>query len=179
MASINQLLTASKNGLKFSTSTARETAPLLLKLKQENNAIRRIGMILDILDRLSRSSGFIFLESQNIYEHINLIEREKINVIQAFIVDNFKEEISIQDAASLINMSPFGFCKYFKKVTRRTFRETVINYRIEYAVNQLSKTDHSVTNIAFESGFNDLSNFYKTFKQKKQCSPLQYRKSFI
>lgn len=179
MKSIDSLLTASKNGIKFSEATAQEVAPLMIALKAESNAVRRVGRILDLLDRLSRDTEFVILENGNIYEHINLVQREKINRIQAFIVDHFQENIGIEEAAALINMTAFGFCKYFKGVTRRTFMETVINYRIEYAINQLLRTDHSITEIAFESGFNDLSNFFKTFQRKKNMSPLQYRKSLL
>ncbi len=97
----------------------------------------------------------------------------------AYIVDNFKNEISLNQAAVLINMTTHAFCKYFKKITRKTFIEAVNEYRVDFAARQLVHTDFAVSQIGFDSGFNDISNFYKTFKQKTKLSPLSYRKTFI
>ncbi len=179
MKLIDKLLMLSKKGVNFKGQISREVAGLMFEINEEQNAVKRILIFLSILDKLANTKEFTLLETQNIYESISLVERQKINTVRAYMVDHFKKHINIEDTASLINMSPFAFCKYFKKITRKTFMETVIDYRIDHAVNQLLKTERSVTEIAFESGFNDLSNFYKTFKKKKKCSPLSYRKSFL
>ena len=76
-------------------------------------------------------------------------------------------------------MTPNAFCKYFKKITRKTFMETVIEYRINYATQQLVQTDKPISEISFDSGFGDVSHFYKMFKHKMHQSPLNYRKIFM
>jgi AraC-like DNA-binding protein len=76
-------------------------------------------------------------------------------------------------------MTPNAFCKYFKKITRKTFMETVIEYRLNYATQQLVQTDKPISDISFESGFGDVSHFYKMFKHKMHQSPLNYRKTFM
>src|SRR6185312_14707554 len=75
-------------------------------------------------------------------------------------------------------MTTNAFCKYFKKITRKTFMETIIEYRLNYAIQQLVQTDRPISEIAFESGFGDVSHFYKMFKVKMNLSPLNYRKKF-
>ena len=75
-------------------------------------------------------------------------------------------------------MTPEAFCKYFKKLTRKTFIEVVNDYRIDFAIGQLVKTEKAIVQIGFDSGFNDISNFYKTFKDRTGTSPLGYRKTF-
>nr|WP_262915621.1 AraC family transcriptional regulator [Niabella ginsengisoli] len=102
----------------------------------------------------------------------------RIQKALGYIVDNFKEGISLNEAAAVANMSTTAFCKYFKRVTRKTFIETVNDYRIDFAVRELINTDNSMAQICYDSGFNDLSNFYKTFRSKMKISPLQYRVSF-
>ncbi|GAA4808128.1 AraC family transcriptional regulator [Olivibacter ginsenosidimutans] len=179
MKRISKLLHLSKNGLYFTPETACEIGKSMEALVQEQNTVARIGLFLNILDRLSFSTDFKVLEQQNLYEHISVVEREKINKVSAFIVDHFQKPITIEEAASLVHLSPHAFCKYFKKVTRKTFMETVIDYRIDFATQRLCDTDLPVTQIAFESGFADLSNFYRTFKKRKQLSPLAYRKVFL
>jgi AraC-like DNA-binding protein len=76
-------------------------------------------------------------------------------------------------------MTTNAFCKYFKKITRKTFMETIIEYRLNYAIQQLVQTDRPISDIAFESGFGDVSHFYKMFKLKMGLSPLNYRKRFM
>lgn len=176
---IASLLSLSKKGLSFHGDVIEEAALLMTKINKEQNSVKRIAIFLDILDKLANANEFTTLETQNIYENISAVEREKINKIRAYVVDHFTDAITIETAASLIGMTPFAFCKYFKKLTRKTFMETVIDYRIDDAVNQLLNSKKSVTEIAYACGFNDLSNFHKTFRNKKNCSPLNYRKAFL
>ncbi|MEH6306307.1 AraC family transcriptional regulator [Olivibacter sp. CPCC 100613] len=107
------------------------------------------------------------------------MEREKINNITAYLLDHFKEPLCIEQAAQLVHLSPSAFCRYFKKITRRTFIETVVDYRIDYAARHLRNTDMPIAHIAFDSGFADMSNFYRAFKKRKNLSPLTYRKIFL
>jgi AraC-like DNA-binding protein len=87
--------------------------------------------------------------------------------------------VSLDKAAGIANMTPNAFCKYFKKITRKTFMETVIEYRLNYATQQLVQTDKPISEISYTSGFGDVSHFYKMFKNKMQQSPLNYRKNFM
>ncbi|MGY3053027.1 AraC-like DNA-binding protein [Pedobacter sp. UYEF25] len=151
----------------------------MAKAHGEKNGVKRIAIILQILYKLAQSKEFIILETQNIYENIIPIERDKINKLRSYIVENFTDTISVEIAANLIGMTTFAFCKYFKKLTRKTFVETVIDYCINHAINQLLNSDKSISEIAYGSGFNDLSNFHKTFKRKKKCSPLTYKKTLF
>jgi len=57
--------------------------------------------------------------------------------------------------------------------------ETIIEYRLNYATQQLVQSDKPISEIAFESGFGDVSHFYKMFKAKMRLSPLNYRKKFM
>ena len=57
--------------------------------------------------------------------------------------------------------------------------ETVIEYRLNYATQQLVQTDKPISQISFDSGFGDVSHFYKMFKHKMHQSPLNYRKNFM
>ena len=63
--------------------------------------------------------------------------------------------------------------------SRKTFIEVVTDYRIDFAMQELVHTNKPITQIGFESGFNDISNFYKTFKERRQLSPLAYRNMFV
>jgi len=177
MKLIDKLLKVSRRGVQFKGNITKEIGQRMYDLLIEQNNIKKLGKLLNILDNLSLTNDYVVLEQQNIYEDIAVIEREKINNVTAYVVDHFKNPITVAQMATLVCMSPHAFCKYFKRITRKTFMEMVIDYRIDFAAQQLIHTDLAISQIAFESGFADLSNFYRTFKKKH--SPLTYRKSFL
>ncbi len=68
-------------------------------------------------------------------------------------------------------------CRFFKEMTNRTPIEYLVFYRIERACEELSYGEKSITEVALDCGFNDLSYFIKTFKKLKGVSPKQYQKT--
>ena len=128
---------------------------------------------------MASSDEYILLDQHRVIAARSLAERERINPVLAYLVENFRKQVSLDAAASIANMTTNAFCKYFKKVTRKTFMETIIEYRLNYAIQQLVQTDKPISEIAFESGFGDVSHFYKMFKTKMNLSPLNYRKRFM
>ena len=81
---------------------------------------------------------------------------------------------SLQEMADSVNMSSKYFCRFFQEMTHRTPVDYLNYYRIERASYDLLTTDQSITEVAFNSGFNDLSYFIKTFKKYKGTTPKQY-----
>ena len=73
-------------------------------------------------------------------------------------------------------MSKEAFCRYFKKVTGKTFTKMVNEYRIVHATKLLSESDKSITDVCFDCGFNNFSHFNKLFKEFTGKTALQYRK---
>ena len=148
------------------------------ELLDEKNNFKRVILLLELLHLLSLSKKYELIEKQK-----NTVvvtgEQQRLHLVMAYIVEYFKEEVSLIKAASIANMTPSAFCKYFKKNTRKTFIEAVTDYRVDYAAQQLINTSHSISQISFDSGFNDLSHFHKTFKGRMQLSPLYYRNTFL
>jgi len=67
------------------------------------------------------------------------------------------------------------FCKFFKKVTGSTFKEYLVNIRIDKAKELLLKSNTSITDIAYQVGFKNLSYFYRSFKKSLKLNPSEYR----
>ena len=178
MTTIQQLLHNSNNGLHF-TGDTEWYKKKMLQLYEEKNSCRKTILLLDLLHQLSLTTTYQLLEKQQSQTTLSPAEQQRIHVVMAYIVEHFKTEVSLSAAASAVNMAPQSFCKYFKKLTRKTFMEAVTDYRIDYAAQQLIHTNHSISQIGFDSGFNDISNFHKTFKARMQLSPLSYRNTFL
>lgn len=178
MESIHQLLTRSWYGIHFLPKTSNAVKESLAMLFDEENHFKKLLLFLDILHQLSISKNYRLLDKkqQPFTETPN--EQKRINDVLAYIVENFRDEIILEEAATIAGMTSTAFCKYFKRMTRKTFIETVMDYRINYATQQLVNTDKPISDIGFESGFGDISHFHKKFKLKKNMSPLNYRKSF-
>jgi AraC-like DNA-binding protein/quercetin dioxygenase-like cupin family protein len=178
LRAVSKLLELAMNGLVFKGPVVAEVQQGMQSMLYEQNGLKRIALFLHVLSCLTLNNEYTVLEKQNLYEHIALVEREKINKVTAFVVEHFREPIHVEQAAAIVHMTPHAFCKYFKRITRKTFIGMVIDYRIDHAAQQLVHSDLSITQIAFDSGFSDLSNFYRTFRAKKKFTPLSYRKSF-
>jgi AraC-like DNA-binding protein len=176
---IKKLFERSGCGISFHSDTRTNAGERLLALSREENSFRMLIGLLEILQRLAASGEYTLLDQNRVIAEPSLAEQERINPVFAYLVENFRKHVSLDVAAGIANMTTNAFCKYFKKITRKTFMETIIEYRLNYAIQQLVQTDKPISDISFDSGFGDVSHFYKMFKVKMHLSPLNYRKKFM
>ena len=95
----------------------------------------------------------------------------------ALIEENYHSPLSLEQMSASVGMSPKYFCRFFQEMTHHTPVEYLNICRIEHACYQLITTGSSVTDIAFNCGFNDLSYFIKTFRRYKGTTPKRYLSS--
>ncbi len=93
-----------------------------------------------------------------------------------YLQEHFSEQISLKDIANAAELSEKYFGEYFKNVTGETPIQYLNKYRIEKSAEALREDEKSITEIALECGFNDLSYFIKTFRKHYGTSPGNYRK---
>lgn len=179
MEAVQKLLNRSASGIEFHGKIKEEIKDMMIASYYEKKIFKKFISLLEILNRLSTSKDFTLLNKKNINTTQTDSNRERGNKVFAYIVEHFHNNVSLNEAAQTIGMTPTAFCKYFKKTTRKTFMETVIDFRINYATQQLIETDKSIADICFGSGFKDMSHFYKTFTSRMEISPLNYRKQFM
>lgn len=176
---IKKLFQKSASGISFNSITKNVVNRILRQMTEEKSNFKMLIGLLQILQHLAITNEYILLDQQRSVAEQSRSEQERINPVFAYLVENFREQVSLNVASGIANMTPNAFCKYFKKITRKTFMETVIEYRLNYATQQLVQTDEPISKISFESGFGDVSHFYKMFKHKMHQSPLNYRKNFM
>ena len=175
---IHKLVERSRKGIVYNRSIIPEISEDLKTLAKEDNSFKKLHLLLNVLHKLSVTRDYTLLNGLSYVENLNRGDLERINKIFDYITDNYKTNVCLQDAAELACMTPNSFCKYFKKVTQKTFIEVVVEYRLRYALSQLLHTSKSVAQICFDSGFNDIVYFNRMFKSKLNVSPLQYKKNF-
>ena len=88
-----------------------------------------------------------------------------------------KRGITVRELADICHFSEYHFMRFFKRHMNMTSIEYLNQYRLEIASRQLAETNLSVTSIALESGFNNISYFNRVFKRKFGVTPMEYRSS--
>ena len=106
-------------------------------------------------------------------------DNDRMDRIFKYVFNNFKEEISLSAIANIAGMNIQAFCRYFKTRTQKSFTQFVNEIRIGHACKLLSAPEETITSIAFECGFNSVSNFNRFFKEIKGMTPREYRKMLL
>ena len=99
-----------------------------------------------------------------------------MNQILDFTTNRFQHNITLEEVASLANMTTTSFCRYFKKRTRKSYIDFLTEVRIRQACKILQGTNQPVSEVCFHTGFNNLSNFNRKFKRIIGINPTEYRK---
>ena len=172
--SIRRLLQRSMNGLKISGKTKEMLQPLIQSLEIEKG-FWRITKLCECLSVLSETKDYITVSTQEI-KALNPRDKDRIDSVFQYTMENFKEPIKLSLIANKAGMSIPAFCSYFKKRTKKTYIDFVNEVRIGYACKLLLTTQTSVLQICFECGFNTVANFNRQFLKIKKATPSQYRK---
>ena len=105
-------------------------------------------------------------------------EQKRLYLIYQFIEQHYQETINVHELASLVNLSTAAFCRYFKKATHLTLTDFVNQYRVNQA-KKLMLDGANVTEACYESGFENLSHFNRTYKKITNENPSAFRKKHL
>lgn len=176
MKNIKGLLANAARGICFSQKTITAIAPLLRTLKT-TTGFESLLLVMRILHILSAaSSASLLLTETSKVSHP--LYSGKIERVLDHVHKHFSNHIKLKEVAQIVNMAEVSFSRFFKQHTGKTFVEFVNEIRIDYASRMLAETTNSIAAIAFSSGFNNISNFNRIFKSKKNLTPKQYREEF-
>jgi AraC-like DNA-binding protein len=174
LAAVARLLERAAQGLRFTGKTQQAAARLMPELLAANG-LARLLKLLEILDLLAHSKHAVPLSSKTFAPSLKRRDERRIDDVCRFIHDNIAQPIEQPEAARRAHLSVSAFSRFFKKSLGRTFSEYVNELRVGQACRLLIESDKSVAEIAFGSGFENLSNFNRRFRALKGISPRQYR----
>jgi transcriptional regulator GlxA family with amidase domain len=126
---------------------------------------------------ISRNQRFLSDATFNNTEKYTYNSR-RIESTFEYMNQHFQNVITLADVARLANMSEVSFSRFFKQRTGNTFIDSLTEIRLGHASRMLIDTTHSVSEIAYRCGFNNMSNFNRIFRKKKGCTPKEFRESF-
>jgi len=178
MSFIRNLLECSSRGVLFSAKTIEAIMPRLIELPQKRG-FDSVLELMSILHDLSTSRNFQTLSgvSFNKIENTSYNSR-RIEKIMQYLNNNFDKDVSLREAAKIAGMTEVALSRFFKLRTGKTFVDTLNEVRLGTASRMLIDTTSSVTEIAYKCGFNNMSNFNRIFKKKKDCTPKEFREAY-
>ena len=172
---IRQLLVDSTQGLQFYGSEAERIRDEIMELTRIQG-FQTATKFLTLLNFMAAAPRRKLVS--NMYESENLVNSSKSRRITKackYIEENISQKISLAEVAALVNMSESAFSHFFKKKTGISFITYVNNLRVAKACDLLASTSLSASEICYDCGFNNKSNFIRIFTKRKNMTPVEYR----
>jgi AraC-like DNA-binding protein len=177
---IKQMLKRSVAGVYFGNNknSNRKIRELLVKLLRQKGLSQLLGFI-NILSLMSHSSDIRMLNSNEaVAETAYVHTDQRIEKVLSYIIKTGYHSLTLNAVAKYADMNKSAFCRYFKKKTSKTFTQYLIELRVNYACKLLLEGRLTISQICFECGFNNLSNFNKQFKKTFHYTPTDYIREF-
>lgn len=174
MKTVHELLIKSGSGIRFLKYQLSVIEKKMLEIIEETD-IKRVTGFLELLNDLANkkykilaSHKFKIVKSDN--------TESRLNKVLVYMQKNYRSSIKLQEASQLIHLSDTAFCKFFKRSIGKTFSDYLNDLRILHACTQLIESDKPISQIAAESGFENLAYFNRVFLKKKKLQPTVFRK---
>jgi transcriptional regulator containing an amidase domain and an araC-type DNA-binding HTH domain len=177
LRNIRNLLCQPAPGLKFSEETAEAVRERLLRLPR-TEGFEAVQLFFGILHELACADRtqveLIGVQSSD----STLPHSRRINKIVQFVEKNYHHKISLEDVGELVGMSASSVSRFFKQRTRHNFWDYLNGFRIDRAAQMMIETEHTISEISYACGFNNISNFNRVFRERIGTTPSDYRNKF-
>jgi len=177
-ASIRRMLRRAEHGLAFPLSSIMKVYSTLDDIANENERFVQFLKFLYVLYELSISDDARVLASSSFAHTARSNESRRVEKVKQYINDHYAKPLKLADLAGLVGMSPVSFSRFFRQRTGRTLSDYIVDIRLGYAARMLVDSSKNISEICYESGFNNLSNFNRTFKSKRNYTPRDFRAMF-
>ncbi len=174
---IGELLNKSTRGIKFSKLFSDKAAGKIKKITKKTG-FERIVLLQELLQSLAKSTDYKLLAGELYKAELHDFTSDRLAKVMLFLNTNYQNKIELDKVAEIANLHPSAFCRYFKGKTGKSLSEYVNDMRIGYACRLIIDGNMSISQIGFESGFNNISNFNRIFKKNTGFTPSDYFKEF-
>ena len=174
-AGIRRMLQQAEHGLAFPVSSIVKVYHLIDTLPSQKDRFRQFLQFLLLLNELSSSEGARVLASNSFAHAGKSSESRRILKVKQYIDEHYTETVHLADLADMVGMSPSAFSRFFKLRTGRTLSDYLIDIKLGNAARMLVDTTRNISEICYECGFNNLSNFNRIFKAKRGVTPREFR----
>ncbi len=175
---VGQLFTRAARGLRFGHKTNALLAGKFSDIVHAEG-LKKVSLFLETVDLLSHAKDFTYLASETYKNAMTSRDAGRFNDVYQHLITNFHRDIPLDEIAGVARMSPTAFCRYFRTRTQKSFVQFLQEIRIAHACKLLRHENLSIMEVCLESGYNNLVNFNKCFKNITSQSPSEYRKKLL
>lgn len=179
MKAVHAFLANHNTGFRVPQDCFKEVSRRLLSIKHSSGLdqlmeffqlLRSLSSLHDIFPLAPNTQPAVFSDH----------EGKRISSIYSYIMEHYTRDLSLEEVAAAAYMTPQAFCRYFKKHTRVTFVTFLNEIRINEACKKLIDGSYnSVSSLAYDCGFNSITNFNRVFKSTTGKSPREYTAAFL
>lgn len=178
LAPIRKMLEESAGGIVFEAESITKVANRIYDLTTVESGFGGVLELMGILHELAEDGNYRRLSSSSFVSVKPSCDSRRVQKVQDYINDHYREEIRLNDLAELAGMTPTAFSRFFKLRTGRSVSDYVIDVRLGHASQMLVNSALSVAEICYSCGFNNVSNFNRIFKKKKIHTPKLFREIY-
>ena len=174
---IGELFERASQGIRFSIEFTRKISKKIKRISKLNG-FERIIALQELLHTLAKTKEYKLLAGELYHHEGQKFKSIRLNQVIQFLNTHYQQNIELSKVADIAHLHPAAFCRFFKEKTGKSLSEYVNDLRISYACRLIIEGKMSVSQISFESGFNNLSNFNRTFKKNTGYTPTHYFEQF-
>lgn len=175
LANINSILIESKRGIIFNGENLNQLKNKF-RLLCQSNGFEKIQGLYTLLQELATKCNYEYLTTNQFKNNNEISNNPIITKVHTFINTNYQSNISLEDIALNVGMNASALCRYYKKNTGKKIFEYLSELRISYAAKLLTNHNITVSQVAYDCGYNSLSHFNHQFKDLTGYSPSEYAK---
>ena len=176
-SSMKKMMDEAQKGLCFPMEAIMRVYQKIDTLSSVKDGFYAFTQFMTILYELSKFEARPLASSSFAKVEISSDSR-RVQKVRNFIDQHYREELRLTQVADIAGMSASAFSRFFKLHTGRNLSEYIIDHRLGYASRMLVDSTHSIAEISYSCGFNNLSNFNRIFKKRKGCSPSEFRENY-
>lgn len=175
MASLLPFLERSRHGIEFLSVDQAWAADAFRSVRDASGA-QRVARLIDLLYHLSEEQDYTLLSTLAMRSRADQASQDKIEDVTNYISEHFAQDVSLGQMAELVGMNDSAFSRFFAKATGNSFNRFLNRVRISKACELLCDTETAITTICYETGFNNIGNFNRRFRELKEATPREYRR---
>ena len=173
---ISKTFKDASGGLRI-TGETNKIIGVILNEMLEQSPLEQILSLMKILNLMFITEDKYILSNFDFHKSTNPKEKDRMNKIIKHTTLHFRRNIPLEEIAGVASLSKSAFCRYFKNSVKKSYLDFLYEIRVEYACKLLLEDHLGMTQICYESGFNNPSSFSQIFKRNKGVSPNKYRKT--
>ena len=176
--SIQKMLQAAQCGISFPMSAIMRIYPKLNELCSHTDRFHQYIDFITILHELSLWKDARKLSNNTFIQVEQHSDSRRVSKVIEYINANLMNKIALENLAEVAGMTPMAFSRFFKMRTGKTVVDFILEQRIGFASRLLIDSTKSVVEICYESGFNNVSNFNRIFRKRKNMTPKEFRTTY-